>query len=125
MDRRLRGSSRSPGRCAGDLIAEDGHGGTAVSGNAKPKPTAPVGSSLLRSPRVLGATSLAAIRLDPKNVQAYTGRAISYQKKGDIARAKVDYEKALSLDPDAETSEDVQAALDALGHDRRRIFRRS
>ncbi|MGC1711429.1 MAG: tetratricopeptide repeat protein [Methyloceanibacter sp.] len=80
---------------------------------------------MLRSPRVLGAASLAAIRLDPKNVQAYTGRAISYQKKGDIARAKVDYEKAPSLDPDAETRKDVQAALDALGHDRRRIFRRS
>jgi tetratricopeptide (TPR) repeat protein len=77
------------------------------------------------SPRVLGAASLAAIRLEHKNVQVYTGRAISYQKKGDIARAKVDYEKALSLDPDAETSKDVQAALDALGHDRPRIFRRS
>ena len=77
-----------------------------VSGHAKPKPTAPVRSSLLRSPRVLGAASLAAIRLDPKNVQAYTGRAISYQKKGDIAQAKVDYEKALSLDPDAETRKD-------------------
>jgi Flp pilus assembly protein TadD len=74
---------------------------------------------------VFGAASLAAIRLDPKNVQAYPGRTISYQKKGDIARAKVDYEKALSLDPDAETSRDVRAALDALGHDRRRIFRRS
>ena len=64
---------------------------------------------------MLGAASLAAIRLDPKNVQAYTGRAISYQKKGDIARAKVDYEKAPSLDPDAETRKDVQAALDRLG----------
>jgi tetratricopeptide (TPR) repeat protein len=38
-----------------------------------------------------------AIKLDPKNVEAYSGRGNAYNGKGDYGRAIADYDRALKL----------------------------
>jgi tetratricopeptide (TPR) repeat protein len=36
----------------------------------------------------------------PDFVAAYAGRGLTYEKKGDLVKAKADFEKALALSPD-------------------------
>src|SRR5580704_17342128 len=40
-----------------------------------------------------------AIRLDPKNTDAYTLRGMAWQTKGDLDRAIVDYDQTIRIDP--------------------------
>ena len=43
-----------------------------------------------------------AILIFPDFVAAYTGRGLTYEKIGDLANAKADFEKALRLSPDVD-----------------------
>jgi tetratricopeptide (TPR) repeat protein len=56
-----------------------------------------------------------AIRIDPSGPYAYWNRAEIYRYRGDLASAKVDYLKALSLGPRDEDRPKIEAALRALG----------
>lgn len=58
-----------------------------------------------------------AITLKPTGYDDYQSRALAYTKKGLPAEARKDYEKALSLNPDADTREKIEKALQELGPD--------
>src|SRR5262249_19929558 len=57
------------------------------------------GDTLRESGNISGAMEdfNKAILILPDFVAAYTGRGLTYEKKGEVANAKADYEKALSL----------------------------
>ncbi|MES2592009.1 MAG: tetratricopeptide repeat protein [Bacteroidota bacterium] len=54
----------------------------------------------------------AAIKANPKYVQAYYGRGLSYQAKGDIKEAKVNFQSCLAINPKYDPA---QTALKQLG----------
>lgn len=52
-----------------------------------------------------------AITLSPKYVQAYYSRGVSYQTKGDVKKAKADFQACIDLDPRFEPAHDALKAL--------------
>jgi tetratricopeptide (TPR) repeat protein len=55
-----------------------------------------------------------AIELDPEYAAAYYDRGIAYDKGGEVAKARVDYEKCIDLSKDPELVKAAQMRLDAL-----------
>ena len=56
----------------------------------------------MRDPDAAISAYSEAIRLDPKNVEAYIGRSCVYQGKGDFDRAIADATEAIRLGPKLE-----------------------
>jgi tetratricopeptide (TPR) repeat protein len=62
-----------------------------------------------------------AIKLAPESFGSYQGRALAYFKKGITGLARDDYNKALSLNPDADSRKEIEKALKDLGPDIRNM----
>ena len=54
-------------------------------------------------------------------VPEYQGRGLAYLKKGLPGPARDDYDKALSLNPDADSRKEIEKALETLGPDPRKM----
>jgi tetratricopeptide (TPR) repeat protein len=58
----------------------------------------------------------AALRIDPNHFGAYLNRGFVYRNKGDYARARADWEKALQIRPNDSTARDNLEVLRGMGY---------
>jgi tetratricopeptide (TPR) repeat protein len=56
-----------------------------------------------------------SIQLDPNNAYAYYYRGMVYKSLGETEQAIADFQKCLTLNPDAETRQEVETYLEELG----------
>jgi len=56
-----------------------------------------------------------SVQLDPNNAYAYYYRGMTYQSLGETERAIADFQKCLTLNPDADTRQEVETYLQGLG----------